>query len=221
MNQNIKFYSKDSTVWVVYPSLVSWDYTIMLEINLITETIKSCNGKDFDVRKEILRVINLEDGIRELSGKGADVSLIKHAFEIIDKFGNTDKSFYDVMDMKKHLQSNNVLIDATIDREKGRPLSVDEIIEIIKENRFTHFFCPINQCYAGVTGDLDIRMYQHAHGDKNIPDSFGIGVLCPHMEMAVKVEAALHELGYKGGTENEGNGARDKSCIVYIYKIKD
>lgn len=219
---SLSYYSKDSSVWILYRSPVHWKYTIMAEVDLSTNTISIYKGDNTDDRHVISDFIYSNNKPRELEQTGCDLGLIQSALETLDELSEDDNVFYIVQDLKKHILSENMLFDAQVNNELERSLTKDEVISIIEVYRGMYLeFASKEKCYAGITGDLDIRMYQHNHDDEYKPGSIGIGILCCNRSMAIAVEQELHSIGYQSETDKPGNGARDTSCIVYIYRVTE
>lgn len=222
MKDLIAYYSTDSTIWILYSSPVSWDYTIMAQISLVNDEVHIFKGDNHESRHKISELINNNKELRKLSLTGCDLGIIKSAIDALDKVNECEGIYYDVLNLKNHIRSENLLFDAQINHGLGRSLNKDEIVSLIETYR--NMYCDSasqDRCYAGITGDLDIRMEQHQNDEQNKPQGIGLGVLCCTTKMAIEVELELHTMGYRGGTNNIGNGAGDNSCIVYIYKVTE
>ncbi|MFS2832878.1 hypothetical protein [Bacteroides uniformis] len=222
MKDLISYYSTDSTIWILYSSPVSWNYTIMAQISLVNDEVHIFKGDNHKSRHKISELINNDKASRKLAQIGCDSSIIKSAVDVLDKVNECESIYYDVLNLKNHIRSENLLFDAQINHELGRSLNKNEIVSLIEAYR--NIYCGSaskDRCYAGITGDLDIRMVQHQNDERNKPQGIGIGILCCTTKMAIDVELELHKRGYCGGTNNIGNGAGDNSCIVYIYKAAE
>lgn len=218
----ISYYSKDSSVWILYSSPVHWDYTIMAQVDLSNDKIILYKGDNAGDRHVISQFIYSDKKPRELEQTGCDLGLIQSSLDVLCNVSEEDKGYYKALELRKHIPSENILFDARINSELERSLAKDEIVSMLDMYRGTYLdFASKDRCYAGITGDLNIRMYQHQHDNNYKPGSIGIGILCCTRNMAIAVEQELHTLGYQGKTDNPGNGAGDNSCIVYIYRVAD
>ncbi len=221
MVKPISYYSKDSTVWILYSSPVHWNYTIMAQVDLSNDKIIFSKGDNADDRHIISEFIYSDKKPRELEQTGCDLGLIQSSLDALCKVSEEDKDYYKALELRKHIPSENMLFDAQINSEIERSPTKDEIVSLLDMYRGTYLdFASKNRCYAGITGDLDIRMYQHQHEDNYKPGSIGIGVLCCTRDIAIAVEEELHSIGYQGKTDNPGNGAGDNSIIVFKYMTK-
>lgn len=68
-----------------------------------------------------------------------------------------------------------------------------------------------NEFYCGITNNLEKREKQHNA-------KFLCSVLCDSKDTAIEVEAFLGKNDYDIGAK-AGNGAKENSVYVYIYKI--
>lgn len=213
-NNAISFYTNGKNLRVVYRSPVCWEYYLMADFNPYDNTLKFYHGKEMDERAKFTDNMHPEL-FREIPEDGADSWLRDDMIKALESLDRSSPDYYDATTLLNHIRSEHIIL------EEDKSLSESAIVRLLEMNRKNHFAdIAVEKCYAGVTGDLDIRMEAHNNDDKNIPASMAIGVSCISMQHAATIEAELHKLGYKGKA-NYANGATEKTCIVYIYKIKE
>lgn len=212
-----------SIVRVLYISNTGWEKTMMADIDLHNVKVNLTMGKDSKIRKQISdfhsTIYPQFESFRRLSLTGCDLSIIKHAEEVIRKvIEENQENAYEFINLKYHVEAvhyNYSYIDAKLCLDKDIRDSirnyVNTVLYDIGDNK--------NAFYCGITNDIDIRMQQHRDNDFNIVGNKVGAWLCRNAECATEVERLMGEFGYDIGRGNKaGNGANDDSCYVYILK---
>lgn len=206
-----------SVVRVLYISNTGWDRTMMADIDLQNEKVNLIMAKESN--SQISEFMYSQTGFRRLSLTGCDLSIIKHAEEVIRKvIEENQENAYEFINLKYHVEAvhyNYSYIDAKLCLAKDIRDSirnyVNTVLYDIGDNK--------NAFYCGITNDIDIRMQQHRDNDFNIVGNKVGAWLCRNAECATEVERLMGEFGYDIGRGNKaGNGANDDSCYVYILK---
>ena len=89
------------TVRMLYLSPVSWNNTMMVDVNLNTEAVTLVSGTSenkYQIAKFCLEVETGSNGYRKLSLTGNDLTLIQEAKSMIEKYGNRYRVFKVYMD---------------------------------------------------------------------------------------------------------------------------
>lgn len=212
-------------VRVLYISNTGRDKTMMADVDLQNEKVNLFMGGDFKSREQIRdfymnTIIYSQIGaFRRLSLTGCDLSIIKHAEEVIRRVINENKEkAYEYNNLLYHVEAVHYIYSY----KNAKYMLVDDICESIR-----HYVNTVlykigdykDSFYCGITNDMDIRMQQHRDNDFNIVGNKVGAWLCRNAECATEVERRMGEFGYdigKGG--KAGNGANDDSCYVYILK---
>lgn len=206
-----------SVVRVLYISNTGWDRTMMADVDLQNEKVNLIMAKESN--SQISEFMYSQTGFRRLSLTGCDLSIIKHAEEVIRKvIEENQENAYEFINLKYHVEAvhyNYSYIDAKLCLAKDIRDSirnyVNTVLYDIGDNK--------NAFYCGITNDIDIRMQQHRDNDFNIVGNKVGAWLCRNAECATEVERLMGEFGYDIGRGNKaGNGANDDSCYVYILK---
>lgn len=206
-----------SIVRVLYISNTGWDRTMMADVDLQNEKVNLIMAKESN--SQISEFMYSQTGFRRLSLTGCDLSIIKHAEEVIRKvIEENQENAYEFINLKYHVEAvhyNYSYIDAKLCLAKDIRDSirnyVNTVLYDIGDNK--------NAFYCGITNDIDIRMQQHRDNDFNIVGNKVGAWLCRNAECATEVERRMGEFGYDIGRGNKaGNGANDDSCYVYILK---
>lgn len=206
-----------SVVRVLYISNTGWDRTMMADIDLQNEKVNLIMAKESN--SQISEFMYSQTGFRRLSLTECDLSIIKHAEEVIRKvIEENQENAYEFINLKYHVEAvhyNYSYIDAKLCLAKDICDSirnyVNTVLYDIGDNK--------NAFYCGITNDIDIRMQQHRDNDFNIVGNKVGAWLCRNAECATEVERLMGEFGYDIGRGNKaGNGANDDSCYVYILK---
>ena len=206
-----------SIVRVLYISNTGWDRTMMADVDLQNEKVNLIMAKESN--SQISEFMYSQTGFRRLSLTGCDLSIIKHAEEVIRKvIEENQENAYEFINLKYHVEAvhyNYSYIDAKLCLAKDICDSirnyVNTVLYDIGDNK--------NAFYCGITNDIDIRMQQHRDNDFNIVGNKVGAWLCRNAECATEVERRMGEFGYDIGRGNKaGNGANDDSCYVYILK---
>lgn len=204
-------------VRVLYISNTGRDKTMMADVDLQNEKVNLIMAKESN--SQISEFMYSQTGFRRLSLTGCDLSIIKHAEEVIRKVINENKEkAYEYNNLLYHVEAvhyNYTYIDAKhclADKIcKSIRNFVNTVLYDIGDNK--------NAFYCGITNDIDIRMQQHRDNDFNIVGNKVGAWLCRNAECATEVERLMGEFGYDIGRGNKaGNGANDDSCYVYILK---
>lgn len=206
-----------SVVRVLYISNTGWDRTMMADVDLQNEKVNLIMAKESN--SQISEFMYSQTGFRRLSLTGCDLSIIKHAEEVIRKvIEENQENAYEFINLKYHVEAvhyNYSYIDAKLCLAKDIRDSirnyVNTVLYDIGDNK--------NAFYCGITNDIDIRMQQHRDNDFIIVGNKVGAWLCRNAECATEVERLMGEFGYDIGRGNKaGNGANDDSCYVYILK---
>lgn len=199
--------------------------TMMADVDLHNERVKLIMAKDSNGREQIRNfymntIIYSQIGaFRKLSLTGCDLSIIKHAKEVIGKVINENK--------ENACEYNNLLyhveaVHYNYSYKNAKYMLVDDICDSIRDYVNTVLYKIgdyKDSFYCGITNDIDIRMQQHRDNDFNIVGNQVGAWLCCDVECATEAERRMGEFGYdigKGG--KAGNGANDDSRYVYILK---
>ena len=206
-----------SIVRVLYISNTGWDRTMMADVDLQNEKVNLIMAKESN--SQISEFMYSQTGFRRLSLTGCDLSIIKHAEEVIRKvIEENQENAYEFINLKYHVEAvhyNYSYIDAKLCLAKDIRDSirnyVNTVLYDIGDNK--------NAFYCGITNDIDIRMQQHRDNDFNIVGNKVGAWLCRNAECATEVERRMGEFGYDIGRGNKaGNGANVDRCYVYILK---
>lgn len=206
-----------SIVRVLYISNTGWDRTMMADVDLQNEKVNLIMAKESN--SQISEFMYSQTGFRRLSLTGCDLSIIKHAEQVIGKviYENKEKA-YEYINLLYHVEA----VHYNYSYKNAKYMLVDDICESIR-----HYVNTIlykigdykDSFYCGITNDIDIRMQQHRDNDFNIVGNKVGAWLCRNAECATEVERRMGEFGYDIGRGNKaGNGANDDSCYVYILK---
>ena len=209
--------TKGNIVRVLYISNTGWEKTMMADVDLQNEKVNLIIAKESN--SQISEFMYSQTGFRRLSLTGCDLSIIKHAEEVIRKvIEENQEDAYEFINLKYHVEAahyNYTYTDAEdwpADKTRDSIRNyVNTVLYDIGDNK--------NAFYCGITNDIDIRMQQHRDNDFNIVGNKVGAWLCRNAECATKVERLMGEFGYDIGRGNKaGNGANDDSCYVYILK---
>ena len=209
--------TKGNIVRVLYISNTGWEKTMMADVDLQNEKVNLIIAKESN--SQISEFMYSQTGFRRLSLTGCDLSIIKHAEEVIRKvIEENQEDAYEFINLKYHVEAahyNYTYTDAEdwpADKIRDSIRNyVNTVLYDIGDNK--------NAFYCGITNDIDIRMQQHRDNDFNIVGNKVGAWLCRNAECATKVERLMGEFGYDIGRGNKaGNGANDDSCYVYILK---
>lgn len=209
--------TKGNIVRVLYISNTGWEKTMMADVDLQNEKVNLIMAKESN--SQISEFMYSQTGFRRLSLTGCDLSIIKHAEEVIRKvIEENQEDAYEFINLKYHVEAahyNYTYTDAEdwpADKIRDSIRNyVNTVLYDIGDNK--------NAFYCGITNDIDIRMQQHRDNDFNIVGNKVGAWLCRNAECATKVERLMGEFGYDIGRGNKaGNGANDDSCYVYILK---
>jgi len=96
-------------VRVLYISNTGWEKTMMADIDLRNEKVNLIMGKDIESREPISQFqtsMYLQTGFRRLSLTGCDLSIIKHAEEVIRKvIEENQENAYEFINLKYHVEA--------------------------------------------------------------------------------------------------------------------
>lgn len=208
---------KANIVRVLYISNTGWEKTMMADVDLRNENVNLIMAKDSN--SQISEFMYSQTGFRRLNLTGCDLSIIKHAEEVIGKVINENKeNACEYNNLLYHVESVHYIYSYN----NAKYMLVDDICDSIRHYVNTVLYKigdNKNAFYCGITNDIDIRMQQHRDNDFNIVGNQVGAWLCCDVECATEVERRMGEFGYdigKGG--KAGNGANDDSCYVYILK---
>lgn len=201
-------------VRILYNSPVSWENTMMADIDFKTEDVKSFFSHEAN-RHQIAK-FNLEiDGdcgsYRKLSLIGNDLTLIKEAKGVIEKQGNECRL------LKIH-------IDASLEYDyiytNASYWQLDEIRKQITDVYLSEADgIPKNAFFCGTTDDIDIKMEWHRMHDFEIADDKVFAWGCATVQNATIVKRWAVEEGYD--TQGDVIPAIEKpqrAAIVYLLK---
>lgn len=204
-------------VRVLYISNTGRDKTMMADVDLQNEKVNLIMAKESN--SQISEFMYSQTGFRRLNLTGCDLSIIKHAEQVIGKviYENKEK-VYEYINLLYHVET----VHYNYSYEDARYMLVDDICNSIRGYVNTVLFKNgdyKDSFYCGITNDIDIRMQQHRDNDFNIVGNQVGAWLCCDVECATEVERRMGEFGYDIGRGNKaGNGANDDSCYVYILK---
>lgn len=209
-------------VRVLYISNTGWEKTMMADIDLQNERVNLIMGKDLENREPISQfqtTMYFQTDFRRLSLTGCDLSIIKHAEEVIRRvIEENQENAYEFINLKYHVEAVHYNYSYT----DAKHCLADKICKSIRNYVNTVLYDigdNKNDFYCGITNDIDICMQQHRDNDFNIVGNQVGAWLCRNAECATEVERLMGEFGYDiGKGEKAGNGANDDSCYVYILK---
>ncbi len=206
-------------IYVLYPSLTSWDKTYLAVIDTSAQKIESlfC-GKETKDRRIIAEFTNVPgNNIRQLNLQGGDRAIIDDGVEIINKAKEADPDNFNLQNLWTHIQYTLEDKCSIVD---GSTLSIENIVTLLEQYKKMYFpSTPKNDIYCGITNDLDIRTRDHIDKGEISPESHVYAINCANNEIASKVELEMNNQDYYiGNTKTEGNGTKSISTIVYIAK---
>lgn len=206
-----------SIVRVLYISNTGWEKTMMADIDLQNEKVNLIMAKESN--SQISEFMYSQTGFRRLSLTGCDLSIIKHAEEVIRKvIEENQENAYEFINLKYHVEAAHYNYTYT-DAEDWSAYKIRDSIRNYVNTVLYDIGDNKNAFYCGITNDIDIRMQQHRDNDFNIVGNKVGAWLCRNAECATEVERLMGEFGYDIGRGNKaGNGANDDSCYVYILK---
>ena len=206
-----------SIVRVLYISNTGWDRTMMADVDLQNEKVNLIMAKESN--SQISEFMYSQTGFRRLSLTGCDLSIIKHAEEVIRKvIEENQENAYEFINLKYHVEAAHYNYTYT-DAEDWSAYKIRDSIRNYVNTVLYDIGDNKNAFYCGITNDIDIRMQQHRDNDFNIVGNKVGAWLCRNAECATEVERLMGEFGYDIGRGNKaGNGANDDSCYVYILK---
>ena len=198
MEKTISFWqhSDGNKVRVLYLSPVSWDNTLMADIDLNGESITQVAGYEenrHQIAKFNLEIYSDANIYRKLGHTGNDLAILHEAWNIIEKSGNRYRSLH--IHVRAALQCRYIYTDASY-------LPLDEIRK---------------QC--GTTNDLDIQMEWHRLHDYEPMDNQVHAWICSHVKIAEMLKQWAQEEGYD--TVVNGNvdcGKKRNAVIVYLFR---
>ena len=197
MEKTISFWqhSDGNKVRVLYLSPVSWDNTLMADIDLNGESITQVAGYEenrHQIAKFNLEIYSDANIYRKLGHTGNDLAILHEAWNIIEKSGNRYRSLH--IHVRAALQCRYIYTDASY-------LPLDEI----------------RKC--GTTNDLDIQMEWHRLHDYEPMDNQVHAWICSHVKIAEMLKQWAQEEGYD--TVVNGNvdcGKKRNAVIVYLFR---
>lgn len=206
-----------SIVRVLYISNTGRDKTMMADVDLQNEKVNLIMAKESN--SQISEFMYSQTGFRRLSLTGCDLSIIKHAEEVIRKvIEENQENAYEFINLKYHVEAAHYNYTYT-DAEDWSAYKIRDSIRNYVNTVLYDIGDNKNAFYCGITNDIDIRMQQHRDNDFNIVGNKVGAWLCRNAECATEVERLMGEFGYDIGRGNKaGNGANDDSCYVYILK---
>lgn len=209
--------TKGNIVRVLYISNTGWEKTMMADVDLQNEKVNLIMAKESN--SQISEFMYSQTGFRRLSLTGCDLSIIKHAEEVIRKvIEENQENAYEFINLKYHVEAAHYNYTYT-DAEDWSAYKIRDSIRNYVNTVLYDIGDNKNAFYCGITNDIDIRMQQHRDNDFNIVGNKVGAWLCRNAECATEVERLMGEFGYDIGRGNKaGNGANDDSCYVYILK---
>lgn len=208
---------KANIVRVLYISNTGWEKTMMADVDLQNEKVNLIMAKESN--SQISEFMYSQTDFRRLSLTGCDLSIIKHAEEVIRKVINENKEkAYEYINLLYHVEAAHYNYTYT-DAEDWSAYKIRDSIRNYVNTVLYDIGDNKNAFYCGITNDIDIRMQQHRDNDFNIVGNQVGAWLCRYAECATEVERLMGEFGYDiGKGEKAGNGANDDSRYVYILK---
>lgn len=216
MENTISFWQHPggNKVRVLYLSPVSWDNTLMADIDLSNESISQVVGNQENrhrIAKFNLEIHSDTNIYRQLSPLGNDLVILQEAWGIIEKSCNQYRSLR--IHVNAALQCHYIYTDASY-------LSLDEIRKQMNEvytslcngQRKDAFLC-------GTANDLDIKLEWHRLHDYEPMDNIVHAWICPHAGNAEMLKRWAQEEGYDIAVNGTvGNERLRNEVIVYMFK---
>lgn len=216
MENTISFWQHPdgNKVRILYLSPVSWDNTLMADIDLNNESISQVIGQEehrHQIAKFSLEINSDTNRYRKLGHTGNDLAILSEAWGIIEKSGNR----YNLLriHVRAALQCHYIYTDASY-------LALDEIRKQMNEVYTSlcdgqgkdAFFC-------GTTNDLEAKLEWHRLHDYEPKDNHAHAWICSHVKIAEILEQWAHEEGYDTA-ENETvvNEKPKNAVLLYLFK---
>lgn len=198
----------------MYLSPVSWDNTLMADIDLNNESISQVIGQEehrHQIAKFSLEINSNTNRYRKLGHTGNDLAVLHETWGIIEKSGNRYRLLR--IHVRAALQCHYIYTDASY-------LPLDEIRKQMNEVYTSlcdgqgkdAFFC-------GTTNDLDAKLEWHRLHDYEPKDNHAHAWICSHVKIAEILEQWAHEEGYDTA-ENETvvNDKPKNAVLLYLFK---
>lgn len=216
MEQIISFWQhpEGNKVRVLYLSPVSWDNTLMADIDLNNESIAQVTGHE-ENRHQIAK-FNLEmqsdaNGYRKLGQTRNDLAILHEAWNVIEKSCNE----YDPLriHVTAVLQYHYIYTDAShLPLGEIRKQMNEVYISLCNGQGKDAFFC-------GTTADLDIQMEWHRLHDYEPTDNLVYAWICPHVRIGEILEQWAQEEGYNTTVNRNMDYEKKRNAvIVYLFK---
>ena len=218
MEKTISFWQHPdgNKVRVLYLSPVSWDNTLMADIDLNNESISQVIGQEehrHQIAKFSLEINSNTNRYRKLGHTGNDLAILHETWGIIEKSGNRYRLLR--IHVRAALQCHYIYTDASY-------LPLDEIRKQMNEVYTSlcdgqgkdAFFC-------GTTNDLDIKLERHRQLDFKPMENLVHAWICAHEKIAEMLEQWAQEEGYDtASNEAVGNEKPRNAVLLYLFKKK-
>lgn len=218
---NIK---KTTSIWqapngyivrVLYNSPISWEKTLLADIDLNNEEISLFPGNE-ENNKQLIARFNIENGgndckYRELSYTGNDLTIINEARKVIEKSGAPYRLLKIHVDAV--LKYSYLLTDASCSGLDEIQKQMNDICISEANGKKGAFFC-------GTTDDLDIKIERHRMHDFEIADERVFAWECANVQTASSLKQWASEEGYdiKENVLPKSDEDPKRAAIVYLLK---
>lgn len=205
------------TVRMCYLSPVSWEHTMMADIDLHSGDIKEIFSRDENNRLLIakfnLDVLSGDSTFRRLSLTGNDLSNICEARNIIEKHGNQYAKLQAhvtaILDYDYRYRDASYLLKGEIKKEILATFEAE-----VNHDAKQAFYC-------GTTSDLDLKMEYHRQNDFDIAGNRVYAWICASVPTADNIRKWASEEGFDTRCNKMYYLDNRNTTIVYLLKKND